>query len=168
MHNAIPYFSHDQKDNWKATKIVAKAPIDALNEIMKDGTTTLSINDEDTEDTQTEYDYTNQPDVHLSTWCQTCHKKENECICRENYNFNCPFCENSYQDKKLLETHKLLDHPQNFKKRKLSTIGEFQNFYEKRKKQKLFKNSKHTTQLKLIFSKRKNTMDTLLQAGIKS
>ena len=65
-----------------------------------------------------------------------------------------------------LESHKLLDHPENFRKRKLSLIPDFADFYEKSKRKKLCKHSKAMTPLKLIFSKRQNTVSTILQASI--
>merc|ERR1712167_421710 len=55
--NILPVFSHDQKDNFEATKVVANIPISSFNQILEQKpTVTLRVNPLDQDPSPLSYD----------------------------------------------------------------------------------------------------------------
>lgn len=112
-HNCIPVCSHDQKDNFKATKVVAKETISQINDlVLTPPIFNLSVDHKiDSLETYS-YPHTKQPNFKLFSFCNSCHKNTLICMCVEEAEFFCadPHCSKKFETAALLETHKRLDH----------------------------------------------------------
>ena len=72
LSSFVPVFSHDQKDNWQATRIVAKKPIDQLNQMVENPEPIrLLVRPLPSDHVLPELD---PAYVELEMFCETCHK----------------------------------------------------------------------------------------------
>lgn len=147
-HNCLPVMSHDQKDNFNATKVVAHKTISQVNSLLTNTTLlNLCLKEKNIPSNLETHDYTTQPNIKLLSFCKVCHRNTNFCSCSSDPKFICTEqnCTKKFSSFALLKTHRLLDHTKTFnpkKKRKVKDLDPaLREYHERRKKQKLSKHS---------------------------
>jgi len=171
-HNCIPVCTHDGKDNFAATKFVAKKPIAEINSMIEN-MPILNLTFEQNCNPETHF-YETQPNFELSTFCQTCHKLIKECTCGKNKKFTCSEinCDKTFSTRKKLKTHILLDHTKNFnpkKKRKLKDLDpRLENHYKNAKRKRLSPHSNLMSEHQIPLKTRTTTITPGIVEGTKN
>ena len=152
MYCFVPAFSHDRKDNFQATKIVAKNPINQINQMVTDPQPfriTVKPLPENHSIKPLKPSY-----VEIKKFCPSCHQMLDSDYCISCFNsmsdqinltpiekgFKCSFdwCPFQTDAKDELEQHLLIDHPDTFNARKKRRFDEFdptlRNYYERMQK----------------------------------
>ena len=139
MYCFVPVFSHDRKDNFQATKIVAKNPIDQINQMVTNPqpfrlTVKPLPKDHSIKPLKPSY-------VKLKKFCPSCHQMIDFDFCESCFNsstdqtnltpipkrFKCSndWCPFQTESEGELKQHLLIDHPVVFDARKKRRFDEF-------------------------------------------
>ena len=135
-----PVFSHDRKDNFQATKIVAKNPIDQINSMVESPEPfrlTVKPLPENHSIPKLKPSY-----VQPKHYCPLCHRSlESVSFCShcfenfddhtnlnpkpKEYKCSLDWCDRQYDTEKEKNEHELIDHPDIFHKKKKRRFDEF-------------------------------------------
>ena len=144
-NNALPVFSHDQKDNFEATRFVSEESFKQINELP---TQSLQLNLTDTPETNISFpEFTST----INKFCNRCHDENENCLCK-------------IDPEKQHEQHKELF---NVEPIKIENIEYMSAFYENARKRRFSKNVKFEETCSTTFRTRKKKISSSLIHSIR-